>query len=544
MSKTNKKTKKTAALTVLAFLTLGVVTFSSSCAGSPEIVGIHMTSSETVQVYYGHFSCEGIGVTVDFRDGSTKDIALTEEMISEVEQLKFFKVGIQEIEVVYRNRYSTTMPVEVVLNEFKESYELVGYECVYDGQPHSVGLNQELPEGATITYPYGNIFTNAGSYEVVGIMSKNGYASKTLTATLTIFQAERDATGMVFEDSTVIYDGEMHTIEVQNVPEGVNVTYDTYDFDHDIRINKVVNAGKYRVVARFTDTSLNYAQIPDKTAVLTIKKATYDLSGISFPAVTKVYDGLDYQAKIVGENTLPTGVKVKYSYLDADGKTVISNAKVGDYTMVATFEGGDLTNYEPIEGMTAPLVVRPRVIKISDKITFESKTVNFQEGTVHSLAITGELPESVEVTYEGNDQTYAGEYEVKAIFRATNENEVVDVEEMTAYLIINKVRRSVKVYNEETQKYDSDFSGKNIHIVDNVVQVVGIDTETFAVILADLYCLSDNTKITENFVITKPELLIVGQTYKYKVYFAYTDPLINSSVILSAETDNYTHVEA
>ena len=195
-----------------------------------------MTNPETIDVPYGNFSYEGINVTVDFADGSTKDIPLKEDMISVVERLKFFKMGKQDVEVNYRSKYFTTMPINVVFNKFKETYALIGYECVYDGLPHYVTLNQELPEGATITYPYGNMFINAGTYEIVGVMSKDGYETKTLTTTLTIHQAERDADGIVFEDTTLIYNGEMRTIEATNVPEGVEVTYSTYDYNYNVPI--------------------------------------------------------------------------------------------------------------------------------------------------------------------------------------------------------------------------------------------------------------------------------------------------------------------
>ena len=39
-------------------------------------------------------------------------------------------------------------------------------------------MNEELPEGAKIEYPYGNTFTAAVVYEVVGVITKSGYESK------------------------------------------------------------------------------------------------------------------------------------------------------------------------------------------------------------------------------------------------------------------------------------------------------------------------------------------------------------------------------
>ena len=508
----------------------------AGCSQSQAIEGIHMENSEVIDVPYGVFSYEGINVVVDFKNGTNKAIPLEEEMISPVERTKFFKMGSQDVEVVFRNKYKTNMPINVVLNKFKETYALNGYECTYDGLPHLVTLNHELPEGATIAYPYGNVFTNAGTYEVVGVMSKKGYESKTLTTTLTIHKADRDASGIVFENATLVYNGEMRTIIATNVPEGVEVTYDTYDSIHDIRINKVVNAGTYKIVAHFTDTSANYNKIPDKEAYLTILKADYDLSAIKLENHTKAFDGQEYTASIINGNKLPQGISVKYRYLNEEGNEVMSNAAVGKYTIVAEFIGGDINNYNPIEPITATLTVSKRVVKISDKVYLESKTVNF-DGNVHSLAIAGDLPANVQVTYENNDQKFAGEYEVIAKFTATNPNETVDVDEISSYLIINKVRGSVMVYNDLTEEYDRAFSAENIIVQNGNVSIVGFDETVFRVKSYSFHSMEDNEQVD-------PADFVNGETYSYVIKFEYLDDNYNNSVVLSDESDNFKYIEA
>ena len=495
-----------------------------------------MENEEVIDVPYGNFSYEGINIVVDFKNGTNKAIPLEEEMVSPIERTKFFKMGNQDVEVVFRNKYKTSMPINVILNKFKDTYALNGYECTYDGLPHIVTLNHELPEGATIVYPYGNIFTNAGTYEVVGVMSKKGYESKTLDTTLTIHKADRDASGIVFENATLVYNGEMRTITASNVPEGVEVTYDTYDSIHDIRINKVVNAGTYKIVAHFTDTSANYNKIPDKEAILTIVKADYDLSTIKLENHTKEFDGEEYAAQIVNASELPQGISVNYRYLDEEGNQVMSNAAVGKYTIVAEFIGGDINNYNPIEPITATLTVSKRVIKISDKIFLESKTVNFDEN-VHSLAISGNLPNNVQVSYENNDQKFAGEYEVIARFEAINPNETVDVDEISSYLIINKVRRSVMVYNDLTDEYDKEFSAENIVVEGGNVSITGFDETVFKVQSISFHKVEDNEQVN-------PANFVSGTTYAYIIRFEYLDDNYNNSVILSEESDNFTYIEA
>ena len=542
--KTAKKAKRSSDLMRLkllkgftALLMLFGSFFAVSCGNSTAIKGIHMSNSERIDVPYGNFSYEGIKVTVDFENGTDTEIDLTEEMIPEIEKLKFFKMGNQDVEVTFRSKYSTTMPVNVVLNKFNDIYALEGYDCVYDGLPHSVKLNHELPEGATITYPYGNVFSNAGTYKIVGVISKKGYESKTLTTTLNILQAERDVSSIVFEDKIFVYNGEMKTVEATNVPSDIEVTYDYLNYTTGTKVNKVVNAGKYKAVAHFNLENTNYKKIPDMEAILTIEKADYDMSKIELKNVTKEYDGQEYSASISNPSYLPTGVSVKYTYLNEAGNPVTSNAKAGKYTIVAEFIGGDSLNYNPIEPLKATLTVSKRVIKISDKITFESKTVNFDENTVHSIFIEGTLPDTVEVSYENNGQQYVGEYLITAKFTAKNENDTVDVEEMSAYLVINRVRRSVKVYNDATEQYDLDFSPANIHVEKPNVTITGYDTTVFELVSVKFF-LPSNSEIVE------PADFQDGVKYEYIITFAYIDENLANSVILAEESDLFEYIEA
>ena len=530
--------KKRARLTSLASLAICSLAFLSGCAGGAEIAGIRMSNPEVVNIAYGIFSYDNINVTVEFKNGSTKEIPLTEDMISEVERLKFFKIGKQDIQVVFRNRYSTIMPVSVNLNTFKDSYALVGYECTYDGEPHAVGLNQELPAGATITYPKGNIFINAGTYEIIGVMEKNGYASKTLTTTLVIHQAERETKDIVFEGATYTYDGEAKSVEAKGVPEGVTPKIEYIDTKTGFPVNKVVNAGIYTATCRFEDSSPNYESIPERKATIIIERAKYDISNIKLEDATKTFDGQNYEAKLVNEKMLPSGVTLDpIIYRDAAGEIVTSNADVGEYTMTAHFKCSDtfLRNYEPLPDLTAKLTVAKKIIKISDKITFEGKSVNFDETKTHSLAVEG-LPNGVIVTYENNDKVYAGEYEVIAHFSTLTENEATDIASLSAYLTINPVRRSVKVLDDATGEYTKDFSQDNIKINGAEASVVGYDPSVFRVVSIEFYSIL-NTEVI------KPADLVDGTTYKYLVTFEYLDENLRDSVILSQESDNFVYHE-
>lgn len=431
--------------TLIMVLVLFAVTFVSAlvcgCSHFVVIDGITMKDAQTVEITIGDFSYDDKKVIVHYRGGEQKEIDLTEEMIPVPERLKFYKIGEQEVKVVYNGRYATTFKVNVLRKEFEDVYQLNGYVCTYDGNPHRVELNRELPEGASIDYKYGNTFTNAGTYNIVGVISKDGYVSKTLTTQLVIEKATYDLSEMVFENATAVYDGNIKTIEATNIPEGVNVTYEVYD--GDIRINNSINAGEYRIVAKFEVTDNNFNSISRKSATLTINKADYDMSRVHLNDYTKVYDGAEYTPAISSDSVLPQGVSVSYGVYQGENR-VASNAKAGEYTIVASFKGNTL-NYNAIENMAATLTVNKRIISIGNKIQFDDATVNFDR-QVHSLAVRGDIPPGVTLSYENNNQIYAGDYEVIAKFSAVSDNETVDVEELRAYLIINTVRESVKIY--------------------------------------------------------------------------------------------------
>lgn len=69
-------------------------------------------------------------------------------------------------------------------------------------------------------------------------------------------------------------------------------------------------------------------------------------------------------------------------------------------------------------------------------VKFEDKTVIY-DGNSHSILIQGELPTGVSVTYENNDQTEVGSYEVVAKF--IGEKGYKKIPNMTATLVINQV---------------------------------------------------------------------------------------------------------
>ena len=522
---------KRANIYTLLIIAFCAIVLLCGCSRVVVINGLRMKDDGVIDTAIGDFSYEGKKVIIEYAGGDTKEVDLTEDMIPETERLKFFKMGEQEVKVVYGERYVTKMKINVARHVFDDIYELNGYTCVYDGQPHRVELNRDLPEGATVDYVYGNTFTNAGTYNVVAVLSKEGYASKTLSTQLIIQKANHDTSELTFDDKNVVYNGEVKTIEAENVPEGVTVRYDVYE--NDIRISNAANAGVYTVVAHFENASSNYNRIADKRATLVIGKADYDMSKVVLSDVTRTYDGQNYTPSLGVTSELPSGVTVSFKCLDKDGNVVLTNANAGDYTIVASYAGNTL-NYNAIPDMTAKLVVQKRVVALGDDVTFDDQTVNF-DNNAHSLAIAGSLPTGVSVEYENNSQTYAGEYEVVARFVASNPNERVDVEELSAYLIINPIIDIAKIDGHNITYKDFYYDEENYEM-----NLVGLDTDTYG-ISSFAFFLADESQETKIEWGDPADALVDGETYRFSINLYYLGEGLDRSILVQPVSDFYTY---
>ena len=222
-------------------------------------------------------------------------------------------------------------------------------DIVYDGSPVAEGVDftVEGADGVTLPYSYktvgGDDFTaglptNAGKYTISACALNGEKQFISIVFDITIAKATYDMSGITFADGNFTYDREAHSIAISGtLPAGVSVSYD---------VSYKVNAGEYTVTATFTGDSANYNAIPAMTAKLTIAKADYDMSDITFEGGSFTYDGQAHSLAIAGN--LPYGVSVNY----------INNAQVnaGEYTVTAKFTG-DYTNYNIIDDMTAMLTI-------------------------------------------------------------------------------------------------------------------------------------------------------------------------------------------
>ena len=107
---------------------------------------------------------------------------------------------------------------------------------------------------------------------------------------------------------------------------------------------------------------------------------------------------------------------------------------------------------------------QPSLLEITG-VAFESAEYDY-DGTEKTLAVTGELPQGVSVSYTGNKGTNAGTYNAKA----TLSGDGYMTKEFTAALTINKVEITGIVFNGDTVEYDS--KPHSIQITGNLPQGV------------------------------------------------------------------------
>ena len=218
--------------------------------------------------------------------------------------------------------------------------------------------------------------------------------------------------GVSFSNDTVTFDGEEHTIYVENAPEFADVTYTNQ--------GPFVNAGEYVIEAKVSADGYKDLNL---SAKLVINKA--NIEGITFNDLEVDYTGNSYEVKIIGD--LPAGADVKYTS-NVSGVTN-SAINAGDYTLTATITA---PNYNDLVLESTLLINK---IDFSN-ITFDDITVDY-DGNSHQITVLGNLPSDATVIYTcdvngiTNSAIEVGKYNVTATINAPNFNELVLTAKLT-----------------------------------------------------------------------------------------------------------------
>ncbi len=410
-------------IVMLSVLVLSALFFSSCRADG--VASITVSGKNEIRV--GEFEYSDYTVEVMYDSGDKEQVALTKEMLSAEDNLKFFKSGEQTLTVNYEG-LTCELHLNVCLYEFTD-LQFDDISTVYTGEEVTAEVFPNYPAGTTVYYPNGNTFVNAGTYDVTAIVSRDNYVTEKLHAKVKIEQAEYDLSAVRFPDMTVEYDGKSHTAEIAGtLPTGVTVSYPDSN-------NRQTNAGEYTVTARFVSSDQNYKPISDMTAKLTISPKKYDTTDLTFSDETLTYDGSEHTLSVVN---CPAGVTVSYKISKYDDTTenyvalpdTVTVTDAGIYQYEAIFTSND-SNYETLPTMTAVLNI--------EKAPYDLSGVHF---------------DGCEVTYNGKPQTltitYNGQsYPLNTLFDGENPTYAKLTDDLTVLLRGFEINDSLVMTDDE-----------------------------------------------------------------------------------------------
>lgn len=365
-----------------------VFVFLTSCKGANPIVSIQVNNqSEEAPITFvvGEFSFEGLSLAVNYENGETKQVSVTEEMINKDDLIKLYKLGKNEIEVIYE-REKTSMFVYGTYKQFTDLY-LNDVTMTYTGDEIKVEVEGNVPDTAKIIYPQGNTYKNVGTYVTKAVVFENGYEVLELSANVVITKATYDMSLISFTDAEYTYDGRDKMIVVQGkLPAGVSVTYSI----DGLTTTGISECGKYEVTASFKGDYKNYEVIEDKKATLTINKAVHNMDGIRLEDAEFEYDGTEHVVKLTNEVLLPNGVSAKY--------TNNRQTEAGVYEVMVEFIVEDETNYEAIEPLTATLTINKAQYDLSNYYLLSIKE-KYDASKTHQAQLNSDVLEFIKVEY-------------------------------------------------------------------------------------------------------------------------------------------------
>lgn len=267
-------------------------------------------------------------------------------------------------------------------------------EFVYNGNVQApTAILKGVVYGDSVTLDVTGGGTNAGDYTAKAIMSEeNGnYVLSNDTIDFTIARAESiiDVSGV---ETEYTYNGQMQTVT------GATLNHSETELVYANNTFTNVAEGNGITVTISAEQSANY-NAASKTVQITVSKADYDMSGVSFENKTVTYDGTTQTISVNG--TLPTGadgVQVTVTY--GAGRN-----GVGSTVVTATFatESG---NYNVPAAMNATLTITAKQISVSG-MTAADKVY---DGTANATVSGGELEGVVagdEVSFDVTSSAFA-----------------------------------------------------------------------------------------------------------------------------------------
>ena len=222
-------------------------------------------------------------------------------------------------------------------------------------------------------------------------------------------------TNIVFNDVTIDYDGNEHTIVATGIPADASVTYTNE--------GPFVLPGKYDIGVKVEKEGyLTY----EDTATLTINALTF--TNVVFNDLTIDYDGKEHTIVATG---VPAGASVTYT-----NEGPYTNA--GEYTISVSVSAQGYNTYTK----TAKLTINK--IDFPSSIVFDDDKVMYT-GTEKSIEISGDVPVGTKIVYTNNKGTKVGTYEASVTLTNPNYNPKTMYATLKIYNVLNVAKDTLNI---------------------------------------------------------------------------------------------------
>lgn len=336
------------------------------------------------------------------------------------------------VESIALKDYSDDAPIEVLYGAF--DYEGKTLTVTY-----SSGESKELPLEETMISDVERLKFYYDGEQTVKIEYGGASANIKINVKRHIFE------NVYMEDLSVTYDGSEHKVEVLgDIPAGAKIIYP--------QGNTFVNAGKYDVSAIVSCDGYISKSL---SANVSIARAKYDMSGVSFKGATVTYDGQLHELAIEGE--IPEGVGKPVYYIGSEEKA--GEKDVGVYTVIARFPTNN-SNYEAIPSYEAVLTIEQSKYAVEglefvflDKNGKELSGEKIYDGEAVSIKLkdTTILPTDTKIVYSAESSTEslkdvskqlnlvnAGKYKVTASFVSPDNKNYAPIEDYSVSFEIKR----------------------------------------------------------------------------------------------------------
>lgn len=357
----------------LIFTAVLCVSVSAESEGTSSSVSSIKIESYPIKTVYGafeQFDNTGLSVSVVYNDGSGRLLLASEVSVS-YQNDSCLRVGDEYVLLSYGGK-SLRLPVTVNPISYDLDAALDGVSLVYNGKYQS--YTQILPsiiglDGIPLTVSAVGGGVSVGEYDVsidFQTESRDYLTPESRVVKMIIEPAEAE---IIWTALNFTYDGKSKAPVASYTDVTGKLVYPSV-------IGAATNAGRYTAKVSLNDPNYVFSSA---SADFEIKKADYDLSGVSWSAESFVYDGSKKSVTVSG---LPKGVSV----IGYEGDVAL---EAGKYIASATLNW-DKSNYNDPAILNHSWEILPANYDISGFNFISSSYV--YDGNVHYPTLEGKMP--------------------------------------------------------------------------------------------------------------------------------------------------------